>query len=77
MATEQIIDQVEATREAWLAFLEQRDLLVRELRHNPETRMEAERWEAYGAGTGRDEGMGYSMEAWLAGAERAARGDDR
>ena len=74
MVADEVIDAVEAAREAWQEYLERVDDLKSAMRRSerPEVRFELERVEAYDALVGRDEGMGQSMAGWLDEIERSA-----
>ena len=55
-------DQLEDVREAWREWTEQWEAFQRTLRHGG---YNTYRLDAYGVGTGSDEGGGQSMEGWL------------
>lgn len=72
----EVVDAVEAAREAWIAFQSAVDELQGVMRRssNPDVAFDVVRQDAYGAFRGRDEGMGVSLEAWLDSIEHMATG---
>lgn len=75
MDASEVLDAVEAARDAWAEFQDRVDALKEVLRasDHPGLRFELARIEAYDALVGRDEGIGQSMEGWLDEIAEAAR----
>ena len=73
--TSEVLDALEAARDAWGEYQERVHQLKRALRvsDHPGLRFELARVEAYDALVGRDEGMGQSMAGWLDEIEEAVR----
>lgn len=65
-------DELEDVREAWREWTEQWEAFQRTLRHGG---YNTDRLDAYGVGTGSDEGGGQSMEGWLSEIETDLMGE--